>query len=222
MDLLAELDKAILSEREGARAYIGASFIGDECSRKIWRRLRGDAEVYDPLSLRRFADGHDVEARIIRWLKKIPDIEVWDVGENGEQFGFTALDGKFQGHYDGVIRIDGILYLLEIKASTKMGTLEKLKEKFPEELCLQKWNEDYYAQGMSYCRKANIDNHLLICTDAGGRNIIIVRTPANHAFADALMDKAKRIADSVEMPQKNGAKTWYKCKMCPFYKDCWE
>lgn len=221
MDLLQELDKAILSEKRDHRNYIGASSIGDECSRKIWFRFNGRHEEYSAESIRRFEDGYSVESRIIKWLKNSPSVELWDVDENGEQFGFSALDGRYQGHYDGIIRFDGVTYVLEIKASSKQSALVKLKEKLPEELVLQKWNEDYYAQAMTYCHFAQLDSHLLICADPGGRNLEIVRTPYNQAFAEALIEKARRIADATTMPQKNGGKTYWKCKMCPFYGECW-
>jgi hypothetical protein len=221
MDLLTEIDKVILSKEKDIRNYIGASSIGDECSLKIWKRFKGQKETYDALSLRRFEDGHSVEARIISWLRDIPDIELWDVDSNGEQFGFSALDGKYQGHYDGIIRIDGVTYVLEIKASKKFSTLVNLKEKHSEENVLRAWNEDYYAQGMTYCKFAGVDHHLLICSDAGGRELTLVRTPANHEFADALLLKAERIANSKEPPNKSGGKNYWKCKMCPFYVECW-
>lgn len=222
MDLLAEIDKVILSKEKDIRNYIGASSIGDECSLKIWKRFKGHKETYDAESLRRFEDGHAVEARVISWLRGIPGIELWTHDGDGKQFGFSALDGRYKGHYDGVIRIDGVTYVLEIKCTKKFSTLVNLKDRYPEEMLLRQWNEDYYAQGMTYCHQAGVDNHLLICTDAGGRKLTVVRTPANHEFAEALLGKAKRIADSVEPPQKSGGKNYWKCKMCPFYKDCWK
>lgn len=221
MDILAEIDKVILSKSRDIRNYIGASSIGDECSLKIWKRFHGHEETYDALSLRRFEDGHSVEARIVSWLREVPNIELWTHDENGEQFGFSALNGKYQGHYDGIIRIDGVTYVLEIKASKKFSALLNLKSKHSEERVLQLWNEDYYAQGMTYCYFAGVNNHLLICSDAGGRELAVVRTASNHEFAQALIEKAKRIANSVEPPNKSGGKNYWKCRLCPFYKECW-
>lgn len=222
MDLLEEIDKVILSEKREHRDYIGASSIGSECPRKLWYRFNKYPEEFNADSLRRFADGHAVEERILNWLKAIPNIKVWAHDDNGEQFGFSALDGRYQGHYDGVIRIDGITYVLEIKASTKQSTLINLGEKFPEPFVLEQWNEEYYAQAMTYCKFAGIENHLLLCADAGGRKLHIVRTPYNAAYADALMLKAERIADAKEPPNKVGGKNYWKCKMCSFYGICYE
>lgn len=222
MDLIDEIDKVILSKERSSRKYIGASSIGDECSLKIWKRFKGYSETYDAKSLRRFADGHAVEDRILSWIKDIPNVELWTHDENGEQFGFSALDGKYQGHYDGIIKIDGVTSVLEIKASKKFTTLLGLKQKTEEHNILQAWNYDYYAQGMTYCYFAGVDNHLLICSDAGGRELAKVETPANHEFAKALLQKAERIANSAEPPNKNGGKNYYKCKMCPFYRECWQ
>lgn len=222
MDLLEEIDKVILSKPREQRAYIGASSIGSECPRKLWYQLKGYPQKYDAKSLRRFDDGHAVEERILNWLRQIPNIKLWTHDENGEQFGFSTLGGLYQGHYDGVIEIDGILYVLEIKASTKQGDLIRLGEKFPEPFVLEQWNEEYYAQAMTYCKFANIENHLLICADAGGRKLHIVRTPYNAEYADALLMKAERIANAKEPPNKVGGRNYFKCKMCSFYGECYK
>lgn len=221
MNILDEIDKVILSEKRLHRKYIGASSIGSECDRKLWYRFKGYPEELSALALRRFEDGFSVEDRIINWIKQIDGIQLWDKDENGEQYGFSALDGRFKGHYDGVIKMDGTTYMLEIKASTKLPELVKLKEKFPEDMVLKEWNFEYYAQAMVYCHYANIKNHMLICADAGGRKLETIITPSNNTFAEALTVKAERIADSVFPPEKNGTKNFWKCKMCPFYKECW-
>jgi CRISPR/Cas system-associated exonuclease Cas4 (RecB family) len=222
MDLLQEIDKVILSEKRETRNYIGASSIGSECPRKLWYRFNGYPEEFDADSLRRFADGHAVEERILNWLRAIPNIKLWTHDENGEQYGFSALDGKYQGHYDGVIEIDGVLYVLEIKATTKQSGLIKSCKDYPEEYALEQWNPEYYAQAMTYCKFADIPNHLLICSDAGGRNLFMVRTPYNANYADALLLKAERIANAKEPPNKVGGKNFWKCKMCSFYGICYE
>lgn len=222
MDLLEEIDKVILSEPREQRAYIGASSIGCECPRKLWYRFNKYPEEFNADSLRRFADGHAVEERILYWLRQIPNINIWTHDENGEQFGFSALDGRYKGHYDGVIEIDGVVYVLEIKASAKQGELIRLGEKYPEPLVLEQWNEEYYAQAMTYCKFAGIGNHLLICADAGGRKLHIVRTPYNAEYADALLMKAERIANAKEPPNKVGGKNYWKCKLCSFYGICYE
>ena len=164
--------------------------------RKLWYRFNKYPEEFNADSLRRFADGHAVEERILYWLRQIPNINIWTHDENGEQFGFSALDGRYKGHYDGVIEIDGVVYVLEIKASTKQGELIRLGEKYPEPLVLEQWNEEYYAQAMTYCKFAGIGNRLFICADAGGRKLHIVRTPYNAEYADALLMKAERIANA--------------------------
>ena len=115
-----------------------------------------------------------------------------------------------------MIKWDGKFHVLEIKATTTFGAFQKAKEKYPAEYVLQKWNEDYYAQAMTYCKYAELDSHLLICADAGGRNLDYVITPANNEYADALLMKAKRIADAKTPPQKSGGRNYWKCKMCAF------
>jgi hypothetical protein len=132
---LAALD-AIYEQKGNAgkpRDYIGASSIGDECSRKLWYRLAGHQEQFNADTLRRFEDGHRTEALVLSWLRILPNIELHTHDAAGKQYGFSALGDRFKGHYDGIIK--GILqapktwHVLEIKCVNDKSFNEF--EKFP-------------------------------------------------------------------------------------------
>jgi len=88
---------------EKERNYLGASIIGDPCARKLFYSFRwvSPPERFDGRMLRLFETGHREEARMIADLR-MSGVEVWDVDENGEQFGFSDHGGHFRGHMDGV------------------------------------------------------------------------------------------------------------------------
>ena len=89
---------------EKERNYLGASIIGDPCARKLFYSFRwvSPPERFDGRMLRLFETGHREEARMIADLR-MSGVEVWDVDENGEQFGFSDHGGHFRGHMDGVL-----------------------------------------------------------------------------------------------------------------------
>ena len=97
---LQRLDRALESESNGkpSRSYIGASSIGDPCSRKLWYRLHRPAEQFEAATLRRFIDGHRTEDLVISWLRKVPGVQIWDRDYFGNQLGFE--DENFHGHLD--------------------------------------------------------------------------------------------------------------------------
>jgi len=225
--LLRQMNDALVvhGNKEKPRDYIGASAIGGACMRREWYKLQGHREVFDADTLRRFQDGHDTEAKIISWLEMLPHLEL-HTESMGKQYGFSDLDDKFKGHYDGVIR--GIpqapktWHILEIKATKQQlfNKLKKLITKVGEKNALEEWNEQYYAQAMLYCHYEGITRHLTIVSTPGGRELLTLRTNANPTYAKALRGKAQRLLGATSPPQKIGGPDWYQCKWCNFYDMC--
>lgn len=225
--LLAKLDAALEKEarKEKPRDYLGASAVGDECSRRQWYKLQGHAEDFPAATIRRFQDGHDTEAKIIKWLRLLDGIELY-AEDDGQQYGFADLDGRFRGHYDGVVR--GIpqspktWHILEIKTANekKFKELKKLLRDGDEKKALQEWSPRYYAQAMLYCWYEKLDRHLTIVATPGGRDLVTVRTAANATFAKSLRDKAKRLLGATEPPERIGGPDWWQCKYCSFKDMC--
>ena len=94
---------ALVEEREARRDYLGASSIGSECLRKVqfdWQRV----SVHAARTKRIFNRGHASEEKIAASL-----IAAGFTIERGtEATGFTACDGAFRGHCDGIIRASPI------------------------------------------------------------------------------------------------------------------
>jgi hypothetical protein len=231
--LISSIDNALIkhSMGEAARDYLGASSIGEECARKLWYRLQGHKETFDAATLRRFQDGHDTEAKIVSWLNMVEGLEL-HTQSLGKQYGFSDLNGKFKGHYDGVIRglpqAPKTWHILEIKCAqegtpSKKGSFrnaEKLKKELDEKSVLREWNEKYYAQAVIYMYYENLDRHITIVATPGGRDLLTFRTEKNTKYAEALHDKASRIINATEPPERIGGADWYQCKWCAFKDMC--
>jgi len=215
------LEQKLLEEPK--RKYIGASSIGDPCSRKIWYRYHSDEkEVFKADTIRRFNDGHRSENVMAEHLRMVPGIELFTMnGEN--QYGFK--DGIFSGHYDGVIvgliQAPKTYHIWEHKSVNEKSFMELVKlRNIDEKSALQKWNPIYYAQAVTYMHYEELTRHYMTVSTPGLRDYTSVRTEANEKFAQALRAKAFRIADAKEPPERIGGKDFYLCKMCSFYKVC--
>jgi hypothetical protein len=95
----AAIEKASLAKHAGdwPRSYLGASLVGDECSRKIqfeWMT----ASTFPARVRSIFARGHYFEIESKQQL-----VEAGFVFASAEMLGFTTADGMMAGHADGII-----------------------------------------------------------------------------------------------------------------------
>jgi hypothetical protein len=90
------------------RQYLGASFVGDECLRKVEYDWFCDPE-FSAKTLDIFARGHFFEERMRRHLILAGFKLALD-----DRLGFEAVDGLFRGHADGIIEegpeLPGLIY----------------------------------------------------------------------------------------------------------------
>lgn len=226
---LAAVKRAVEANQERKRRdYIGASAIGHTCSRHIWYEYNGyQRDLFDANTLFKFEDGHRTEELIIGRLKMVLGVQVWDKKDDGSQYSFRTLDGKFGGSVDGFIK--GLLqapktpHVLEVKCTAEKGFNEFRKTvfQFGEKRALEKWNATYYAQAQIYMRYFNLDRHYLVVALAGGRDMASCRTEFNPEYAEKLVDKAERILQAQVPPARVSEKPcFYICKWCPFAKVC--
>lgn len=243
--LVALIDQVILEEheREPPRHYLGASSIGDECSRKLWYRYNGHKEKFDAKTLRRFADGHRTEEVILGWLRNCESIELYNARnlEDGlpsfqrhtrseadisvNQIGFSRFNGKFAGHYDAIGRgfpqAPKTWHIVEVKCVNEKAfeELKKLKSQ-NEKTAIELWNPEYWSQVQVYMHMEGLKRSIHIVATPGARDLISVRTDYNKAHAEAMLAKAKRIIDAKEPLERIGGPTFWKCKQCSFRDIC--
>jgi hypothetical protein len=225
---LEAADRALADGQERRRrAYLGMSAIGGACERALWYGFRWAGQPsFDAATLKRFADGHASEAVAIDRLRGVPGIELHDLDEDGEQFGFKDLGGHFSGHMDGValglIQAPKTWHVVEIKASEKWQDLDKARRKVGEKHALAEWNAVYYAQGVLYMDYAGIDRHYLVCVSPGARRWTAVRTDADPVHALVLRGKAERIIFTDHAPNRIGGPESFACKWCDWFAICHE
>jgi hypothetical protein len=229
---LAAIDSAMEAEaaKEPRRTYLGASSIGSPCERSVWYSIQPDVprKAFDAATLRRFADGHAVEAQMIERLRKVPGIQLWAIDETtGGQIGFSDFDGRFRGHADGVIK--GIYqapstpHVFECKAVNpkKFEEFRKLKASLPEKKVLAAWDHTYWVQAVLYMDYLDLTRHYLVVSTSGGRDYLSCRSDAKPEMAAALRLKAKRILEATSPPSRISERSeFYLCKWCRFRVTC--
>ena len=92
--------------RQERRRYLGASRLGVACERALQYEYAqapiDPGREFSGSLLRIFRRGHVIEDCMVEWLRAAGfDLRTRD--PQGEQFSFSLLDGRLQGHVDGVI-----------------------------------------------------------------------------------------------------------------------
>lgn len=217
-----------IGNNRASRDYLGASLIGDPCSRKIWYTYHGyPSQPFKAETLWNFADGHRTEDLTAERLRLVPGIKLWTHQPDGSQYGFSALGGKFRGHCDGVIL--GLLqapktpHVWEGKCSgqKKFDEFKKAKREYGEKQALKHWNEGYYIQGQLYMRFLQLDRHYTTVALAGGRDYDSCRTEYQPEVAEKAIDKADKILQAKEPPARVSDKSdYWLCRFCSYASIC--
>lgn len=224
------IDSALTAERRRTtpRDYLGASRIGEPCSRRLVFEFTGmpadEGKDFDGHALRIFEAGHVFETLSIRWLRAA-GFDLRTERRDGGQFGFSVAGGKFRGHIDGVIVAGpdiGVPWpaLFEHKAINAKSWNDLLKRG----LALSK--PLYYAQVQIYMAYLEVPATLFSALNKDTQELFHQIVPFDAPHAQTLSDKAVEIiraAETQELPPRiAGAADFYLCQFCPFSKRCWE
>lgn len=223
------IDAALIAERRNTlpRDYLGASRIGEPCSRRLVYEYTGtsqdDGRDFDGHALRIFAAGHVFETLAIRWLRDA-GFDLRTVRRDGGQFGFSAAGGKFRGHIDGVIVSGpevGLHWpaIWECKALNSRSWNDLVKRG----LALSK--PLYYAQVQIYMAYVELEHCLFTVVNKDTQELCHETVSFDAPHAQAMSDKAVMILEAAEAhelpPRIAAAPDFYLCRFCPFSNRCW-
>lgn len=218
-------------DRKGAeetqRTYLGASQIGDECARRVQYEIMGvEGDPFPPRIRRIFERGHTFETLMLKWLR-LAGFKVSDVKADGNQHGFAILDGRYQGHVDGVIlgcdhHIEGLSYpcLWENKALGAKGF------KAVEKDGVVKAYPKYAAQISQYAAYMDLTNPVLFTTiNADTMDVFYEAVPFDEVGAQTASDRAAliiRATDAGELlPRISSDPDKFPCGWCSKKRVCW-
>jgi hypothetical protein len=204
------------AREQDSRTYLGASQLGEECSRKMWYGFHTPKPITDPRVNRIFRLGNAIEDEIVELLR-MAGLTVYTEDENGNQFGFT--DGKVAGHIDGVVV--GLPestkpHLFEAKSANSKKWKEFVKNGY-------KSNRQYWVQIQVYMYKMGLENALVVVYNKDTSELYIERIKLSKRDAELYISKGKAIADmDSEPPRQYSKSTFFKCKWCDYNEECWK
>src|ERR1700744_95266 len=103
---------------EGHRNHLGASVIGESCSRKLWYQFRWvKKEIHSGRVQRLFQVGHNAEPRFAEYLEGIGfKVSLLDL-DTGKQYRFNTHNEHFGGSLDGLAFYQDHKIILEFKTN---------------------------------------------------------------------------------------------------------
>jgi hypothetical protein len=226
----ALIDQALVAanRREAPRDYLGASRIGEPCSRKLVFEYThtplDPGKEFEGGVLRIFAAGHQFEDLSIRWLRAA-GFDLRTENASGGQFGFETAGGRIKGHVDGVI-VDGpdigvawpaLWEHKALKASSWNDTVKR---------GVRLSKPVYFAQLQIYMAYMGLSVALFTVLNKDTQALHHEVTPLDAAEAQFLSDKAVDViqaAEAGELPPRIAAHSdFYICRWCAYARRCWE
>jgi hypothetical protein len=222
--LLNDAIECAMASTDGApRPYLGASIAGDECLRKVqldwWCRPVHSARVGEI-----FKRGHYFETRA-RELLTAAGFRF----APSEALGFSAVDGLFRGHADGIIIAgpglaglylsDPLLWECKCINAKNWRAVERdgLKKVFPK----------YATQVALYQAYLNKTHPAIFtCVNADTCELLHFQVPFDAQLAQETSDRAVDIIRATQanelLPRGHEKPDDWRCKICSHTQKCWE
>lgn len=205
------------------RWHLGASIIGNECSRYLWYTYRWFAsETFDARMLRLFNRGHREEERMIEFLRGI-GAEVWTHDENNKQFKISAVMEHFGGSLDGVLKLPARYnipkpILTEFKTNgTGKGFVDTVSDG------VQVAKPQHWAQMSTYGFHMKLEYAAYFIINKNDDDLDIQIVKLDWKLGEQMTAKAERIILSQTPPPKLSlSPTFFKCTYCPMKYVCHE
>jgi hypothetical protein len=217
------VEHAAAAAVELPRSYLGASIIGHECDREVqfswWCKPLLPARVKSI-----FARGHFFESRTREQL-----VSAGFHFAPPEALEFTALDGLFKGHADGIIiagpHLPGVYLPLPCIWEAKALNAKNFRAVGRDGLA--KVFPKYAVQIAIYQRFLDKTNPALVtCVNSDSCEVLHFAMPYNAGRAEAAIDRAAAIiaatrADQL-LPRFTSDPEDWRCKICAHRERCWK
>lgn len=214
---LEEIDRKLEGSREGKRYYLGISYAGEKCDRKIWLAFRWAAsEKLTGRMKRLFARGQREEAVVVRLLRSVGV----NITETGRKQRTVILSPWVKGHCDGIIK-SGLKespnneHIFECKTSNDRAFQELVKKG------MQQAKPMHYTQTQLYMLGTGIGRTFYWCADKNDDEVYTERTKLDVPFAEKARDRVVALSTETHMPAPlSMMPSWYECKTCQFWGIC--
>ncbi len=204
---------------EPQRRYLGASVAGHECDRYLWLHFRGlFRERFEGRMYRLFERGRREEEQFIAELRGI-GCEVWDRGEDGQQFAVSALGGHFGGHLDAVVR--GVPDAPKTPHVAEFKTHNDQSFKKLARVGVKDAKPMHFCQMQIYMGMMKLDRALYLSVNKDDDDLYAERVHFDSDFFKAAMRRVERIITEPSAERCAKRRDDWRCKGCPARAVCW-
>lgn len=214
------------------RDYMGVSGLGDECARRIQLQYMHCDSAVSANQVRTFDIGHTLEGLVAQWLR-VAGFDLRTENAQGRQFGFSTAERKIAGH------IDGIIFQCPNKIKTELNFSEQVLPCLWEckTMNAKNWLETskhgvfaikfiYYVQVQLYMAYMDFDCCIFTALNKDTSELYFEKIDFDSETAQKYSDRAVDILKACEnnelLPRLASDSSFFKCKMCAFYSECWK
>ena len=220
----------------GHREHLGASVMGEKCSRKLWYIFRWvKEEKFDGRIQRLFQVGHNAEPRFVEYLEAIGfkvkrfdeknenplDIEAGFVEPT--QWRISACNGHYGGSLDGMCQAplkygitENLVWLNEFKTNKTGTDFYDIEWKG-----VIKCKPKHYAQMCQYGLHYQLKYGIYLVENKNDSDITIEIVPLDWNLGKELEKKAQDIISSqIPPPRIAENPSFFECKYCNFSDIC--
>jgi hypothetical protein len=201
----------------GHRDHLGASMMGEACSRKLWYSFRWvKKEVHEGRIQRLFQVGHEAEPRFKTYLEGI-GFTVYDKADNMEQHRISAHNGHYGGSLDGIAKHPEYgEFLCEFKTNGTGAGYNDVGTKG-----VAKAKPKHYAQMAQYGLHYKLKYALYLIENKNDSDITVDIVELDWKLGEEMQKKAGDIIHSQVPPPKISLNdAFYDCKFCSFVDVC--
>lgn len=217
---LAAIDAATLRDADnGFRPHLGASLIGRSCERQLYYVFHwAKAASFEPRILRLFGRGQREEDTFANLLRSA-GVTIHQVDPaTGKQFQFSSCGGHFGGSMDGAgVKIPdapATWHVIEMKTHGKKSYDVLVKDG------VRKAKPEHWFQMQCYMKWTGMTRALYMAVCKDDDRLHLERIDYDEVEASRMFERAERIINCNEPPQRIGSADWYECKFCDFRDIC--
>lgn len=211
--------------KQDRRTHLGASEVGEECSRRLWYQWRWiKRKQFNARMLRLFDRGHKEEGRFIDWLRGA-GFTVYDINPaTGEQFTFAEWGDHYGGGTDALIA-----HPVHFPNEGLVGEFKTHNDKYFQQLLksgMKVAQPKHWAQMCNYGFKFGCRLGIYCAANKDDDELHIEIHELDWSLASAMSETARVIIGALVPPQRmhNASPSFYKCKLCEsigvcFYND---
>lgn len=201
------------------RIYLGMSSLGDPCLRKIflqWRFAR--LPKFSSRMLRLFDRGHLEEFRFVHYLRAAGHKVIEKDPKTGRQWEYIEQSGHVKGHSDGIVVIDGIRILTEMKTHSNKSFMPVRRT---NDLQLSK--HEHFCQMQKYMSCEGLDYGLYMAVNKDNDALHMELIEKDQPTVDWINERTAELL-TVEIPPEGISQdpNFWRCSMCDFHGICFD